>query len=111
MKPFLDENFLLQSKTAERLFHDFAKGMPIIDYHNHLIPDQMSKDIKAGDDFHCKNNYPNNPGGTSGLLNQFDPHAFSQIAFFDHDFHSQSYFTITHLLDSHRIALPPPYVS
>ena len=45
MKPFLDENFLLQSKTAERLFHDFAKGMPIIDYHNHLIPDQMSKDI------------------------------------------------------------------
>ena len=45
------------------------------------------------------------------ILNQFDPHAFSQIAFFDHDFHSQSYFTITHLLDSHRIALPPPYVS
>ena len=45
------------------------------------------------------------------ILNQFDPHAFSQIAFLDHDFHSQSFFTITRLLDSHRIALPPPYVS
>ncbi|MCX2582290.1 glucuronate isomerase [Pedobacter sp. MR22-3] len=42
MKPFLDENFLLQSKTAEKLYHDFAKSLPIIDYHNHLIPDQIA---------------------------------------------------------------------
>jgi glucuronate isomerase len=35
---FLDENFLLKTKTAEKLYHDYAKNQPIIDYHNHLIP-------------------------------------------------------------------------
>lgn len=42
MKAFLDENFLLHSKTAEKLYHDFAKEMPIIDYHNHLPPEQIA---------------------------------------------------------------------
>ncbi|WP_447642989.1 MULTISPECIES: glucuronate isomerase [Chitinophagaceae] len=42
MKTFLDENFLLQNKTAEKLYHDYAKSMPIIDYHNHLIPEQVA---------------------------------------------------------------------
>lgn len=46
MRTFLDENFLLQNKTAERLYHDFAKDMPIIDYHCHLPPDQIANDIK-----------------------------------------------------------------
>jgi glucuronate isomerase len=45
MKVFLDENFLLQSKTAQALYHDFAKQMPIIDYHNHLPPEQIANDI------------------------------------------------------------------
>lgn len=36
MKPFLSENFLLQSKSAERLYHDYAADMPIFDYHCHL---------------------------------------------------------------------------
>lgn len=45
MKKFLDENFLLETKTAERLYHEFAKGMPIIDYHCHLPPDQIAHDI------------------------------------------------------------------
>lgn len=45
MKKFLDENFLLESKTAETLYHNFAKAMPVIDYHNHLIPEQMANDI------------------------------------------------------------------
>jgi glucuronate isomerase len=45
MKKFLDENFLLQNKTAQTLYHDFAKSMPIIDYHNHLPPDQIANDI------------------------------------------------------------------
>lgn len=44
MKPFLDENFLLQTATAERLYHDFAKDLPIIDYHCHLPPDQIARD-------------------------------------------------------------------
>jgi glucuronate isomerase len=46
MKQFMDENFLLQTKTAEYLFHEHAKKMPIIDYHNHLIPEQIAMDKK-----------------------------------------------------------------
>ena len=45
MKKFLDENFLLESASAEKLYHDFAKNMPIIDYHNHLSPQQIADDI------------------------------------------------------------------
>ncbi|MEP7375214.1 MAG: glucuronate isomerase [Chitinophagaceae bacterium] len=45
MKPFMDENFLLHSKPAQQLYHDYAKEMPIIDYHNHLPPDQIANDI------------------------------------------------------------------
>lgn len=45
MKNFLDDNFLLESKTAENLYHQYAKQMPIIDYHNHLQPDQIANDI------------------------------------------------------------------
>ncbi|MEJ5088561.1 glucuronate isomerase [Sphingobacterium faecium] len=41
MKSFLDENFLLTTKTAQDLYHRFAKHQPIIDYHNHLIPQQI----------------------------------------------------------------------
>ncbi|MDF1548578.1 MAG: glucuronate isomerase, partial [Bacteroidales bacterium] len=43
MKRFLDENFLLETKTAERLYHEHAKKMPIIDYHSHLIPEQIAE--------------------------------------------------------------------
>ncbi|EEI94009.1 glucuronate isomerase [Sphingobacterium spiritivorum ATCC 33300] len=42
MKSFLDQNFLLHSKTAQDLYHNFAKNQPIIDYHNHLIPEQIA---------------------------------------------------------------------
>ncbi|MBP6286687.1 MAG: glucuronate isomerase [Ferruginibacter sp.] len=45
MKKFLDENFLLQNKTAQQLYNDFARLQPIIDYHNHLPPDQIANDI------------------------------------------------------------------
>ena len=45
MKKFLDENFLLNTETARRLYDEFAKDMPIIDYHNHLIPEQIANDI------------------------------------------------------------------
>ncbi|MDX1940859.1 MAG: glucuronate isomerase [Saprospiraceae bacterium] len=44
MKPFLNEDFLLQTKTAQRLYHEFAKEMPIIDYHNHLSPQEIAED-------------------------------------------------------------------
>ena len=44
MKHFLDENFLLECKAAEQLYHDYASGMPIIDYHNHLSPQLIAED-------------------------------------------------------------------
>lgn len=43
IKPFLDEHFLLQNKVAEELYHDFAKDLPIIDYHNHLSPKEVAE--------------------------------------------------------------------
>jgi len=45
MKKFLDENFLLKNKTAETLYHDYAKALPIIDYHCHLPQQQIADDI------------------------------------------------------------------
>ena len=44
MKKFLDENFLLNGHVAQQLYHDYAKDMPIIDYHNHLPPDEIASD-------------------------------------------------------------------
>ncbi len=41
---FITENFLLEGKTAQKLYHDYASKMPIIDYHNHLPPDQIAHD-------------------------------------------------------------------
>jgi glucuronate isomerase len=43
MKNFLDDNFLLQNKSAEILYHEYAAPMPIIDYHNHLSPQQIAE--------------------------------------------------------------------
>ena len=44
MKKFLDENFLLKNKTAITLYHDYAKHLPIIDYHCHLSPKDIAED-------------------------------------------------------------------
>ena len=44
MKNFLDENFLLQTETAQMLYHEHASKMPIIDYHCHLIPSMVAND-------------------------------------------------------------------
>ena len=46
MKSFMDEHFLLNSSTAQKLYHDFAKNMPVIDYHCHLPPAQIAGDMK-----------------------------------------------------------------
>lgn len=46
MKQFLDENFLLKTATAQRLYHEYAKDMPIIDYHCHLPPQQIAEDTQ-----------------------------------------------------------------
>jgi glucuronate isomerase len=41
-KNFIDEDFLLENEYGKILFHDYAKSLPIIDYHNHLPPDQIA---------------------------------------------------------------------
>ena len=41
MQKFMDDNFLLKNETAVRLYHDYAKQMPIIDYHCHLSPKEI----------------------------------------------------------------------
>ena len=42
MKKFMDENFLLSNESAVRLYHEYAKQMPIFDYHCHLIPKEIA---------------------------------------------------------------------
>ena len=46
MKKFMDKDFVLQTKTAKDLFHNHAKELPIIDYHCHLIPQEIAEDKK-----------------------------------------------------------------
>jgi glucuronate isomerase len=46
MNTFLDDNFLLSNTTAQNLYHEYASGMPIIDYHCHLQPDLIASDIQ-----------------------------------------------------------------
>jgi len=41
MSDFINDNFILQSDIAQQLYHNYAKDLPIIDYHNHLPPDQI----------------------------------------------------------------------
>ena len=47
----INDNFLLKNETAIKLYHDFAKDMPIIDYHCHLSPKMIAED------YHFKNAY------------------------------------------------------
>ena len=44
MKQFMDQDFLLTTETAKKLYHEHAAKMPIIDYHCHLIPQQIYED-------------------------------------------------------------------
>ena len=43
MKKFNDKDFLLETKTAQDLYHNHASKMPIIDYHCHLIPKMVAE--------------------------------------------------------------------
>lgn len=44
MKPFMDKDFMLTNDTAVKLYHDYSEKLPIIDYHCHLIPQQIFED-------------------------------------------------------------------
>jgi len=44
MKPFMDDDFLLQSETAKKLYSQYAAPMPIFDYHCHISPQEIAED-------------------------------------------------------------------
>ncbi|MBQ5438546.1 MAG: glucuronate isomerase, partial [Bacteroidales bacterium] len=46
---FINDNFMLQSDTARALYHSHAAKMPIIDYHCHLVPQQIAENIQFRD--------------------------------------------------------------
>lgn len=43
-RPFIGEDFLLESDVAKQLYHDHARRLPIIDYHCHLPPEKVGTD-------------------------------------------------------------------
>ncbi|WP_458415163.1 glucuronate isomerase [Schinkia sp. CFF1] len=46
MGAFIHENFMLKNKTAIDLYHNYAKDMPIYDYHCHLSPKEIAENRK-----------------------------------------------------------------
>ena len=48
MKKFLDDNFLLQTDAAQKLYFDYAKDQPIYDYHCHLPPKDIAENKNFG---------------------------------------------------------------
>ena len=46
MKHFMNEDFLLPDASSQRLYHDYAAAMPIIDYHCHLPPADIANDSR-----------------------------------------------------------------
>ena len=47
-KEFLGMDFLLDSKPAQKLYHEYAEGMPIIDYHSHILVKEIKQNRKFG---------------------------------------------------------------
>lgn len=43
---FINDDFMLKNKTAKRLYYDYAKDLPIIDYHCHLDPKMIAEDYR-----------------------------------------------------------------
>lgn len=46
MNGFMDENYLLETETAKKLYFEYAKDMPIFDYHCHLPVQEIADDKK-----------------------------------------------------------------
>ena len=46
---FINKDFMLRSDTARELYHSHAEKMPIIDYHCHLVPEQIATNIQFRD--------------------------------------------------------------
>jgi glucuronate isomerase len=48
-KAFINDDFLLTTRTARELYHGYAEKMPIIDYHCHLPPSEIAEDRRWSD--------------------------------------------------------------
>ena len=60
----MNENYLLKTDGAVRLYREYAKELPIIDYHNHLSVKDLAKDRQYEDIYElCRN--------VEGVMNMF----------------------------------------
>lgn len=46
---FINDDFLLESPLARKLYHEYVAGLPIADYHNHLNPTELATDRRFND--------------------------------------------------------------
>ena len=46
---FIHDDFLLTNDPARRLYHEYAAGQPIIDYHCHLPPEYVAQNHQFAD--------------------------------------------------------------
>ncbi len=46
MKDFMDKDFVLETETAKRLFHEYAEALPVVDYHCHIPPREIYENRK-----------------------------------------------------------------
>ncbi len=46
---FINDDFMLSTKTARELYHESAEKMPIIDYHCHLVPQMIAENYQFKD--------------------------------------------------------------
>jgi glucuronate isomerase len=49
IKPFINEDFLLENNTSRRIYHEFSENQPIIDFHCHLSPSMIAEDRQFDD--------------------------------------------------------------
>jgi glucuronate isomerase len=49
MNGFMSPDFLLKTDTARELYHTYAEGLPIYDFHCHLSPRDIAEDKKWAD--------------------------------------------------------------
>ena len=45
----INDSFMISNKVGQKLYDDFAKDMPIIDYHCHLVPKMIAEDYRFAD--------------------------------------------------------------
>ena len=74
MKQFMDKDFLLQTETAQELYHNHAAKMPIYDYHCHLSAQEIAEDKQfecMGEAWLAGDHYKWRAMRTNGVTEQF----------------------------------------